>query len=100
MKTTLDNYIYVKIFSCFLHAHFMNSANLGTYKELNKIFSLNNLPTMKIPTVPQSDKIISKFVQAEDHKTKQNEEVTHEEEETISTIENQNNTETLKGSGF
>lgn len=55
ITSTIDSNIHAEIFTFMLHAHFLNSADPGTYEnELNKTLKENNLPTVKIPTVPDS----------------------------------------------
>ena len=54
----------LKINICITHAHYMNMANPGTYEgELNKILTLNNLPKIKIPSIPDSRKIFNSMPQ-------------------------------------
>lgn len=60
------------------HAHFENMINPGSYeKVLNKMYKANNLPALKVPVVPQSDKVIAKMTEAmnlsskQDHQTEQ-----------------------------
>ncbi len=51
----------LKINICIARAHYMNIENPGTYEEeLNKILTLNKLPSIKIPSNPNSKKILSK----------------------------------------
>lgn len=46
-----------------LNTHFLNTANPGSYeKELNKGLKANNLPTIKVPTMPDSTKILKAFM--------------------------------------
>lgn len=48
------------------HAYVMNAANPLNYEEeLNKTFELNNLPTIKTPSHPPSNMIITRCLQAE-----------------------------------
>ncbi len=50
----------LRINTCILHAHYRNLENPGTYEvELNKVLKLNNLPTIKIPEIPNSSKILN-----------------------------------------
>lgn len=60
------------------HAHFENMINPGSYeKVLHKTYKANNLPALKVPVVPQSDKVIAKMTEAmnlsskQDHQTEQ-----------------------------
>lgn len=56
----IDNQIHTKIYTLMLNAHFLNVANPGSYEEeLNKALKANNFPTVKIPTVPNSKKILT-----------------------------------------
>ncbi|MPD03979.1 hypothetical protein E2C01_099642 [Portunus trituberculatus] len=49
-----------KILTCILHSHMLNMANPGSYSdELNKLFKLNNLPTINLPPNPPSQNILS-----------------------------------------
>lgn len=58
--TQIDKDMPAKILSCMLHAHLMNVGNPGTYeKVLTQTLTLNNLPAIKIPEVPQSAKILN-----------------------------------------
>lgn len=42
-----------------LNAHFLNTANPGSHElELNKGLKANNLPTVKIPTITDSKKVL------------------------------------------
>lgn len=51
-----------KTYTCMLHAHFLNIATLGSYKEeSNKVLKLNNLPEIKIPSTPPSHNFVSHF---------------------------------------
>lgn len=53
----IDNNTHTKIFTIMLNAHFLNTANPGTYEsELNKGLKANNLPTIKVPTIPDYKK--------------------------------------------
>lgn len=64
--TTIPSDTHAKIFTCMMHAHFMNMANPGSYEEeLNKILELNNLPTIKVPSNPPSASIITRAYEAE-----------------------------------
>ena len=50
-----------KMMACFIHAHFINIANPGTYnEEVNKVFKLNNLPSIVLPPDPPSIVILEK----------------------------------------
>ncbi len=50
----------LRINTCILHAHYRNIENPGTYEtELNKVLTLNNLPTIRIPENPDSHKILN-----------------------------------------
>ena len=41
--------------ACFMHAHLVNIANPGSYNdEVNKVFKLNNLPPIVLPSDPPS----------------------------------------------
>lgn len=56
----IDKDLSAKILTCMLHAHLMNIGNPGTYeKVLSETLTLNNLPVIKIPEVPQSAKILN-----------------------------------------
>lgn len=53
--------MHARIFTSMRHAHVMNIEIPGSYEEqLNKTLRANNLPTLKIPTIPKSEKIITK----------------------------------------
>lgn len=56
----MEKEMTAKILSCMLHAHLMNVGNPGTYeKVLNQTLTVNNLPPIKIPEVPQSANILN-----------------------------------------
>lgn len=56
---------HITIIQCMYHAHFENMVNPGSYeKVMNVMFKANNLPTLKIPVVPQSNIIIAKVTEA------------------------------------
>lgn len=58
--THIEKDMPAKMLSCMLHAHLMNVGNPGTYeKVLTQTLTLNNLPAIKIPEVPQSAKILN-----------------------------------------
>ncbi|ORD93408.1 hypothetical protein ECANGB1_2305 [Enterospora canceri] len=49
-----------KIMACMMHAHIQNIARPGTYNdEINKVFKLNNLPSIILPENPPSADIFS-----------------------------------------
>ena len=53
-----------KMLACFLHAHLVNIASPGSYNdEINKVFKLNNLPQIVLPTNPPSQSILTKTKQ-------------------------------------
>ena len=50
----------IKIASCMMHAHFLNSLNPGCFnEELNKLYKANNLPSIIIPEDPPSKEILN-----------------------------------------
>ena len=54
---------YTRIIQLTVNAHFLNVERPGSYEEeLNKGFKANNLPTIKIPTVPNSKKILTELM--------------------------------------
>ncbi len=49
----------LKINICIVHAHYRNMEKPGSYEEeLNKIFTVNNLPNIIIPETPDSRKAL------------------------------------------
>ena len=63
----INNETHAKIFTCIIHAHLANIASPGSYeKELNSMLTLNNLPNIKAPSNPQSNKIISNVYNQEE----------------------------------
>lgn len=57
---------HLKIYACMLHAHILNITEPGCYeKELNSTLTANNLPTIKIPKTPDSNKFIKILTQEE-----------------------------------
>ena len=94
VSTSSNDETFTKIFTCIIHAHMQNIANPGTYEdELNKTLKLNKLPGIKIPTNPDSQKIIknisftkSNLAYANEDKTSVDEE--EETEEPIATDPN------------
>lgn len=62
ITTKIDNDTHPKKFTSILHAHFTNVESPGSYEVgLNKTLIANELPPIKIPTVPKSEKILPKF---------------------------------------
>lgn len=54
----LSQFTHQKILTAVIHAHIMNICHPGSYeKELNDMLTFNNLPTIKVPTVPDSTKL-------------------------------------------
>lgn len=71
----ISSNIHAKIFTCMLHAYFMNLAKNSTYEEeLNHILKLNNLPEVKIPRNPPFLNIVTKIQDSEDLLTQGSEE--------------------------
>ena len=65
--TQINKEEHLKIYSCMLHAHLMNVIEPGSFeKELNATLKINNLPEIKIPTPPNSSKLLSTLAQNED----------------------------------
>ena len=51
---------HLKIYPCMLHAHIVNIIEPDCYeKELNATLTANKLPNIKIPTIPDSMKLIN-----------------------------------------
>lgn len=49
-----------RMYMCMMHAHFKNSKNPGIYeRELNKMLTANNFPTLNVPEDPPSLEIIT-----------------------------------------
>ena len=56
---------------CVSHAHYVNASNPGSYEEeLNRILTANKLPNVKIPSTPDSRKILSTIANPQAHKHK------------------------------
>lgn len=97
---TIDNNTHTKIFTLMLNAHFLNTANPGTYEaELNKGLKANNLPTIKIPTIPDSKKILKALMPEENKMEEENnrEEMEEEREKTEEEIEITQDEQTVEG---
>lgn len=59
-KLQIDKSAHMKIYSSLIHAHMMNVINPGSFEsELNATLEINNLPTIKIPRVPNSAKLLA-----------------------------------------
>lgn len=91
---TITTEIHLTIFTCMLHAHFVNIANPGTYSTvLNKTLKLNDLPEIKIPDDPPSEQIIGAFSNEEKTSPPENQE--NQEMEVTNTKENEAQREEL-----
>ena len=56
----IDKDTNIKIASCMMHAHFLNSLNPGCFnEELNKLYKVNNLSSIIIPEDPPSRELLS-----------------------------------------
>lgn len=54
---------YAKIVTCIIHAHMQNTAVPGSYEvELNNMLKMNNLPAIKAPANPPSQKILTNTI--------------------------------------
>lgn len=70
--THINNDMHAKIYTCILHAHLNNIAIPGTYaKELNNMLTLNNLPNIKAPDNPPSNKIINNINKTDSSNTEE-----------------------------
>ena len=85
---------HLTIFTCMLHAHFMNAAEPGCYEtELNKMLKRNKLPIISAPSNPPSGRIlkmgqITKQDQEQQSQTnKHNEEASNTANEVIEEVE-------------
>ena len=55
---------HITIIQCMYHAHVENTTNPGSYeKAVNEFFKANNLPTLKVPIVPQSSLFLAKLTE-------------------------------------
>ena len=65
LMPTHDN-VYIIIYSCMIHTHLMNVIEPGCYEEeLKATLKENNLPSIKIPRVPDSSKLLSTLANLE-----------------------------------
>lgn len=97
--------MHAKVFAIMPHAYFSNSKQTVSYESvLNNTLKVNNLPTIKIPSVPDSNKILKTFMPTENEiqrETYENipEETTRKEAQEEETViqEKDNQTHTLRG---
>lgn len=105
IPSTTDNNMHGKIYASMLHAHFINAGDPGQYEtELNKTLSENNLPTIKIPTIHDSKKILKTLMNIEnltERVTKENTQVEEKQKDKehaeMTVQETETQMETLKG---